>query len=79
MPSLRGFTPSVHRYGPHSIQGERTAPLAGLWTHQKGGFYLDGRFTTLVDVVDHYDSCLTLGLTAQEKEDVAEYLKSLPQ
>ena len=22
----------------------RTAPLAGLWTHQKGGFYHDGRF-----------------------------------
>jgi hypothetical protein len=21
----------------------RTAPLAGLWTHQKGGFYHDGR------------------------------------
>ena len=57
----------------------RTAPLAGLWTHQKGGFYHDGRFTTLADVVDHYDSCLSLGLTAQEKEDVAEYLKSLPQ
>jgi len=25
----------------------RTAPLAGLWTHQKGGFYYDGRFATL--------------------------------
>jgi hypothetical protein len=31
----------------------RTAPLAGLWTHQKGGFYHDGRFPTLADVVQH--------------------------
>jgi len=29
----------------------RTAPLAGLWSHQKGGFYHDGRFATLQDVV----------------------------
>ena len=33
----------------------RTAPLAGLWTHQKGGFYHDGRFANLRDVVEHYD------------------------
>jgi len=57
----------------------RTAPLAGLWTHQKGGFYHDGRYTTLAEVIDHYDSCMNLGLTPQQKEDVAEYLKSLPE
>ena len=55
----------------------RTAPLAGLWTHQKGGFYHDGRFATLRDVVDHYDSFFKLGLTEQEKTDLIEYLKSL--
>lgn len=55
----------------------RTAPLAGLWTHQKGGFYHDGRFATLRDVVGHYDSFLKLGLTEQEKNDLIEYLKSL--
>ena len=55
----------------------RTAPLAGLWTHQKGGFYHDGRFATLPAVIDHYDSTLRLGLTAQEKGDLVEYLKSL--
>jgi hypothetical protein len=27
----------------------RTAPLRGLWTHQQGGFYHDGRFATLHD------------------------------
>ena len=57
----------------------RTAPLAGLWTHQKSGFYHDGRFTTLAQVVDHYESCFRIGLTAQEKGDTVEYLKSLPE
>src|SRR5215510_6586990 len=46
----------------------RTAPLAGLWTHQKGGFYHDGRFATLGDVIDHYDSFFNLRLTDEEKE-----------
>jgi hypothetical protein len=55
----------------------RTAPLRGLWTHQKGGFYHDGRFATLAAVVDHYDSLLKLGLTDKEKGDLAQYLLSL--
>jgi cytochrome c peroxidase len=55
----------------------RTAPLAGLWSHQKGGFYHDGRFPTLKDVVDHYNDVRKLGLTEREKADVIEYLKSL--
>ena len=55
----------------------RTAPLAGLWTHQKGGFFHDGRFATLADVVEHYNSQFTLGLQPQEKTDLVEYLKSL--
>jgi hypothetical protein len=55
----------------------RTAPLAGLWSHQKGGFYHDGRFATLLEVVNHYDSFLKLGLSDSEKHDLVEYLKSL--
>ena len=55
----------------------RTAPLAGLWSHQKGGFYHDGRFATLDDVVNHYDTFLKLGLTPEEKKDLVEFLKSL--
>lgn len=55
----------------------RTAPLAGLWTHQKGGFYHDGRFATLGEVIDHYDSFFHLGLTDQEKRDLRDYLLSL--
>ena len=55
----------------------RTAPLAGLWSHQKPGFYHDGRFATLSDVIDHYDTLQKLGLTEQEKKQLLEYLKSL--
>ena len=55
----------------------RTSPLKGLWTHTKGGFYHDGRFATLLDVVNHYDAHFGLGLTKQEKSDLVEYLKSL--
>jgi len=56
----------------------RTAPLNGLWTHMEGGFYHDGRFATLADVVNHYDSCMSLGLDSSDKKDLIEYLKSLP-
>jgi hypothetical protein len=59
----------THRY--------RTTPLKGLWAHQKGGFYHDGRFATLAEVVDHYDRFFELGLTPREKQDLAQYLKSL--
>ncbi len=55
----------------------RTAPLAGLWTHTKPGFYHDGRFATLRELVDHYDTCLKLSLSDAQKADLVEYLKSL--
>ena len=55
----------------------RTSPLKGLWTHEKGGFYHDGRFATLRDVVEHYNSFFNTNLTEQQKSDLVEYLKSL--
>ena len=55
----------------------RTAPLKGLWTHGKGGYYHDGRFATLGAVIDHYDNHFALGLSAGEKSDLANFLKSL--
>jgi len=57
----------------------RTSPLNGLWTYTEGGFYHDGRFATLMDVINHYDGFFQLGLAAGEKSDLAEYLKSLPE
>lgn len=55
----------------------RTSPLRGLFSHMKRGFYHDGRFPTLLDVVNHYDGFKKLSLTDQEKSDLVEYLKSL--
>ncbi len=55
----------------------RTAPLAGLWTHQKGGFFHDGRFATLPDVVTHYNTQFNLNLGDGQKKDLVEYLKGI--
>ena len=66
----------------------RTTPLKGLWARMRAGaatdpsgnghgFYHDGRFPTLPDVVDHYDGFMGLGLTPAQKGDLVQYLKSL--
>lgn len=64
----------------------KTMNLAGLFVRErglfmqpanKGRFYHDGRFATLRDVVNHYNSFFNLGLTDPEKGDLVEYLKSL--
>ena len=55
----------------------RTTPLRGLFTRMKGGFYHDGRFGTLHDVVEHYNRTFDLKITEHEKGDLIEYLKSL--
>jgi len=67
--SVQADRSPTHRY--------RTAPLAGLWTHSRGGFYHDGRFATLSEVIEHYNRNFRLGLTDQEKVELIEYLKSL--
>jgi cytochrome c peroxidase len=58
-------------------QRYRTSPLRGLFTHTKGGFYHDGRFATLTDVVNHYDTLWSLGLTDDEKQDLVAFLNTL--
>ena len=55
----------------------RTTPIGALFTRFKGGFYHDGRFPTLATVVDHYNACLSLGLSSGEKSDLIQYLSSL--
>lgn len=76
--------PTPEEIGIDSFQADRspderyrTAPLKGLWTHADGGFYHDGRFATLDDVVDHYDQFFALRLSPEERQDLVEYLKSL--
>jgi hypothetical protein len=55
----------------------RTTPLRGLYARAKGGFYHDGRYATLKDVVNHYNDHFQLGLTSTEIDNLAEYLKSI--
>ena len=55
----------------------RTTPLKGAWSHGKGGYYHDGRFATLLDVVKHYNDTFSLHLSDAEMNDLVEYLKSL--
>jgi hypothetical protein len=58
----------------------RTSPLRALWDSKKihkGGFYHDGRFATLSDVVEHYDEHFNLKLTDKEKDELIAYLKSI--
>jgi hypothetical protein len=58
----------------------RTEPLRALWDTRKihkGGYYHDGRFATLRDVVDHYDRHFRIRLSEQEKTDLIEFLKSI--
>ena len=53
----------------------RTSPLRGVWQHAP--YFHDGSAATAQDVVDRYNQRRGLGLTAQEVQDVAQYLKSL--
>jgi mono/diheme cytochrome c family protein len=57
----------------------RTPSLNGIWSRQKRGFYHDGRFKTLGDVVNHYNTFLKLQLTQQERNDLVQYMLSLPE
>ncbi len=57
-----------------------TTPLRALFDTRKihkGGFYHDGRFATLEDVVAHYDGFLKLRLSDAQKNELVEYLKSI--
>lgn len=53
----------------------RTTPLRGLWQHPP--YFHDGSAATLADVVNHYDRVRKLGLTAQQRADLAAYLRTL--
>jgi len=55
----------------------RTTPLKGMVAKMKGGFFHDGRFPTLLAVVNHYDSHLKLGLSDEEKRTLVLFLESL--
>jgi hypothetical protein len=53
----------------------RTTPLRGLFQHAP--YFHDGSAPDLFAVVEHYDKLFQLNLTAAQKADLVEYLKSL--
>ncbi len=53
----------------------RTTPLRGAWQHPP--YFHDGSAATLLDVVEHYDEVLELGLTPDQRADLEQYLLSL--
>jgi mono/diheme cytochrome c family protein len=68
--------PETPSYASRSATKQyRTAPLKGIWQHPP--YFHDGAAATLEDVVNTYDSRLSLGLSAAEKADLVQYLKSL--
>lgn len=53
----------------------RTSPLRGAWQHAP--YFHNGSAATLEDVVQTYDTRMSLGLSASQIADLAQYLKSL--
>src|SRR5690606_11948254 len=69
-------TGMVPAYAQRTTQKQyRTTPLRG--GGQPPPYFHDGSAPTLADVVAHDDSFFQLGLTAQQRADLVEYLKSL--
>jgi len=63
-------------YAERSATGKyRTTPLRALWQHAP--YFHDGSAPDLLAVVNHYDHLFGLHLTAAQKSDLVEYLKSL--
>jgi mono/diheme cytochrome c family protein len=63
-------------YAARTATGKyRTTPLRGLLQHPP--YFHDGSAPDLLAVVNHYDALFGLNLTAAQKADLVEYLKSL--
>jgi cytochrome c peroxidase len=53
----------------------RTTPLRGLLQHPP--YFHDGSATDLPAVVEHYNTKLKLGLTAEQRADLVAFLETL--
>lgn len=72
-PAEVGMDPA---YAERSATGKyRTTPLRGLLQHAP--YFHDGSAPDLLAVVNHYDQHFRLNLTAAQKADLVEFLKSL--
>jgi hypothetical protein len=67
-------------YAERSATGlYRTTPLRGLWhpPQLKGPYFHDGNAASLAEAVNHYVQLFGLSLTAQQRADLVEFLKTL--
>ena len=72
-PAEVGMDPT---YAAKTATGKyRTTPLRGLWQHPP--YFHDGSAQNLLAVVNHYNQLFALNLTAAQKADLVEFLKSL--
>jgi cytochrome c peroxidase len=57
----------------------RTTPLRGLWhpPQLQGPYFHDGNAASLEEAVEHYVQLFGLSLSAGQKADLVEYLKTL--
>jgi mono/diheme cytochrome c family protein len=63
-------------YAARSATGKyRASPLRGIWQHPP--YFHDGSAANLLAVVNHYDRVFGLNLSARQKADLVEFLKSL--
>jgi mono/diheme cytochrome c family protein len=68
--------PETPSYASRSATKQyRTSPLRGAWQHAP--YFHDGSAATLDDVAQTYNTRKSLGLSAQEVSDLAQYLRSL--
>jgi cytochrome c peroxidase len=68
--------PETPSYAARSATKQyRTSPLKGVWQHAP--YFHDGSAATLDDVVTTYNTKQSLGLSAADVADLAQYLKSL--
>src|SRR3954463_283534 len=72
-PAEVGMDPA---YAARTATGQyRTTPLRGLWQHAP--YFHDGSAPDLLAVVNHYDRLFALHLSAAQKADLVEFLKTL--
>src|SRR6185437_4966263 len=71
---LRGFAPTASKpsYLSHRAARRIVFPSEGRLLQRR-------RFATLPDVVNHYDQCMNLGLSGDEKTDLVQYLLTLAE
>ena len=63
-------------YAARSATGQyRASALRGIWQHPP--YFHDGSAANLLAVVNHYNQVFGLNLSAQQKADLVEFLKSL--